>query len=187
MAPVGHQVLNQNNTRYDQATHWTSWILADSSGEDTVHDRRSAPDFANPTFSVDLLDRFRATTRLAVLLVLVDDAVARTAGLRRGRGSWVAAEDDEAVQLEMPMRGLGKEHVKVWAEKNLVVIEGEGDAKEADGGEVGPRRYSRRIELAADAFEIDKVTAEMKNGVLKVRVPKVNDEERKDVFHAKIE
>ncbi|KAL6640110.1 hypothetical protein ACP70R_022420 [Stipagrostis hirtigluma subsp. patula] len=170
MAPVGHQVLNQNNTRYDQATHWTSWILADSSGEDTVHDRRSAPDFANPTFSVDLLDRFRATTRLAVLLVLVDDAVARTAGLRRGRGSWVAAEDDEAVQLEMPMRGMGKEHVK-----------------EADGGEVGPRRYSRRIELAADAFEIDKVTAEMKNGVLKVRVPKVNDEERKDVFHAKIE
>ena len=34
---------------------------------------------------------------------------------------------------------------------------------------------------------MDKIKAEMKNGVLRVTVPKVKEEERKDVFQVKIE
>ncbi|KAL6639922.1 hypothetical protein ACP70R_022232 [Stipagrostis hirtigluma subsp. patula] len=168
--------------------------LEDSSDEDIFDDSRRARDFAVPTFfSADLVDQFRAPTSLAGLLALVDEAAGSTAGLsaaaRRGRGWWVATDDDEAVHLKVPMPGLGKEHVKVWAEQNFVVVKGEGDAKEAeaDGDEEGPPRYSCLVELAAGAFKMNEVTAEMKNGVLKVRVPRVKDEERKDVFHVKVE
>jgi HSP20 family protein len=41
--------------------------------------------------------------------------------------------------------------------------------------------------MPADAFKMDKINAEMKNGVLRVTVPKVKDEERKDVFQVKVE
>jgi HSP20 family protein len=34
---------------------------------------------------------------------------------------------------------------------------------------------------------MDQIKAEMKNGVLMVTVPKIKDEERKDVFEIKIE
>ncbi|KAL6646484.1 hypothetical protein ACP70R_018092 [Stipagrostis hirtigluma subsp. patula] len=167
--------------------------LEDSSDDDAFDDSRRARD--STFFSADLVDvdPFRAPTSLAGLLALVDDAAGSTAGLsaaaRRGRGWWVATDDDEAVQLKVPMPGLGKEHVKVWAEQNFVVVKGEADAKEAeaDGDEEGPPRYSCRVELAAGAFKMDEVTAEMKNGVLKVRVPRVKDEERKDVFHVQVE
>ncbi|KAL6605944.1 hypothetical protein ACP70R_041597 [Stipagrostis hirtigluma subsp. patula] len=169
----------------------------ESSDEDTADDRRRARAFAFPTFfSSDLADTFGAPTTLAKLLALVDDAApaSRKAGLSaaaatRGRGWWVAKEDDDAMQLKVPMPGLAKEHVKVWAEQNNLVIKGEGDAKEAEaeGDEAGPLKYSRRIELATDAFKMDQIKAEMKNGVLKVTVPKVKNEERKDVFHVQVE
>nr|XP_017221576.1 PREDICTED: heat shock 22 kDa protein, mitochondrial-like [Daucus carota subsp. sativus] len=51
----------------------------------------------------------------------------------------------------------------------------------------GGRRYSSRIELPQNVYKVDEIKAEMTNGVLKVRVPKVKEEERKDVFQVKIE
>ncbi|XP_063939845.1 heat shock 22 kDa protein, mitochondrial [Daucus carota subsp. sativus] len=59
-----------------------------------------------------------------------------------------------------------------------LLIAGEGE----DG-----RRYSSRIELPQNVYKVDEIKAEMTNGVLKVRVPKVKEEERKDVFQVKIE
>ncbi|WOH12193.1 hypothetical protein DCAR_0831693 [Daucus carota subsp. sativus] len=56
----------------------------------------------------------------------------------------------------------------------------------AGEGEDG-RRYSSRIELPQNVYKVDEIKAEMTNGVLKVRVPKVKEEERKDVFQVKIE
>ena len=103
----------------------------------------------------------------------------------------MAKVDDDAVYLKVPMPGLGKEHVKVWAEQNSLVIKGEGEKEPWDGdkGDAASAvpRYSRRVELPADAFKMDKIKAEMKNGVLRVTVPKVKDEERKDVFQVQIE
>ncbi|RRT62666.1 hypothetical protein B296_00043283 [Ensete ventricosum] len=86
------------------------------------------------------------------------------------------------------MPGLGKEQVKVWAEHNTLIIKGEGDKEAGEEGEesVG-RRYSSRIDLPPESYRMDQIRAEMKNGVLKVVVPKVKEEERKDVFQVKIE
>ncbi|KAM0918107.1 hypothetical protein ACQ4PT_008766 [Festuca glaucescens] len=156
--------------------------------------RRRARDFTAPSFfSQDVLDRFGAPTSLGRLLALMEGA---TSGLSSASassprcGGWsVAKEDDEAVYLKVAMPGLGKEHVKVWAEQNSVMIKGEGEKEPWDGedDDAAVPRYSRRIEMPADAFKMDKIKAEMKNGVLRVTVPKVKDEERKDVFQVKIE
>jgi HSP20 family protein len=86
------------------------------------------------------------------------------------------------------MPGLGKEHVKMRAEKNVLVIKGEGDKdSEGDDDDKVPARYIYRIGLPSEAFKMDQIDADMKNGVLMVTVPKIKDEERKDVFEIKIE
>ena len=97
----------------------------------------------------------------------------------------MSKEDGDAIQLKVAMPGLGKEHVKVSAEKNTLVIKGEGDKDPEDSK--GPVRYTRRFQLPAEAFKMDQIKAEMNNGVLKVTVPKIKAEERKDVFQIKVE
>ncbi|KAK1604918.1 hypothetical protein QYE76_028591 [Lolium multiflorum] len=154
--------------------------------------RRLARDFTAPSFfSQDVLDRFGAPTSLGRLLALMEGASSGLSSASASSprcGGWsVAKEDEEAVYLKVVMPELGKEHVKVWAEQNSVMIKGEGEKDPwADEDDAVPR-YSRRIEMPADAFKMDEIKAEMKNGVLRVTVPKVKDEERKDVFQVKVE
>ncbi|KAF7095119.1 hypothetical protein CFC21_097352 [Triticum aestivum] len=143
------------------------------------------------SFSQDVLDPLGALTSMARLLSLMEDVAAQTglstAGASR-LGRWVAKEDDDAVYLKVPMPGLTKEHVKVRADKNILVVEGEGEKQPWDGDDDSAvPRYNRRIEMPADAYKLDKIKAEMKNGVLWVTLLKVKEEERKDVFHVKVE
>ncbi|CAM0913740.1 unnamed protein product [Alopecurus aequalis] len=153
--------------------------------------RRRARDLTAPSFfSHDVLDRFGAPTSLGRLLSLMEDAASGGLSSADPRRGWsVAKEDDEAVYLKVAMPGLGKEHVKVWAEQNSVVIKGEGEKEpwDVDEDDATVPRYSRRIALPADAFKMDKIKAEMKDGVLRVTVPKVKEEERKDVFQVQVE
>lgn len=104
------------------------------------------------------------------------------AGLRRG---WDVRETEDALNLRVDMPGLDKEDVKISVEQNTLVIKGEG-GKESDDEESG-RRYTSRIDLPEKFYRTDQIKAEMKNGVLKVVVPKVKEEERADVFHVKVE
>ena len=134
-------------------------------------------------------DPFSAPQSLGRLLSLVDDMaspVSRAAGapLRRG---WNAKEDEEALHLRVDMPGLGKEHVKVWAEQNSLVIKGEGEKDSGEEEGAAAPRYSGRIELAGDVYRMDQIKAEMKNGVLKVVVPKVKEEQRRDVFQVNVD
>nr|CAI96508.1 23.1kDa heat-shock protein [Triticum monococcum] len=147
------------------------------------------------SFSQDVLDPLGALTSMARLLSLMEDVAAQTglstaAGAGASRlGRWVAKEDDDAVYLKVPMPGLTKEHVEVRADKNILVIKGEGEKQPWDGDDDSAvPRYNRRIEVpAADAYKMDKTKAEMKNGVLWVTMLKVKEEERTDVFHVKVE
>lgn len=141
----------------------------------------------------DVLDPFYPNRSLSQVLNLMDQLMespvaAASRGLGRGGGlrrQWDAKEDDDALYLRMDMPGLGKEHVKVSLEQNTLVIKGEGEA-EAGDSEAIPR-YSSRIDLPSDVYRLDQVKAEMKNGVLKVLVPKVKEGERKDVVQIQIE
>ncbi|XBI48699.1 hypothetical protein VPH35_112381 [Triticum aestivum] len=135
-------------------------------------------------------DPFSAPQSLGRLLSMLDDVAAaspdgaaRAAPMRRG---WNAREDADALRLRVDMPGLGKEHVKVWAEQNSLVIKGEGEKESEQEGADAPR-YSGRLELAGDVYRMDQIKAEMKNGVLRVVVPKVKEEERKDVFEVNVD
>ncbi|KAH7855065.1 hypothetical protein Vadar_020852 [Vaccinium darrowii] len=146
-------------------------------------------EFAPSPFS-DMFDPFSTTKSLSQILNMVDKfmdspftAASRGmgAGLRRG---WDARETEDGLYLRMDMPGLGKENVKVAVEQNTLVIKGE---TEESGEDDGGRRYSSRIDLPDKLYKTDQIKAEMKNGVLKVMVPKVKEEERSDVFHVNVE
>ncbi|CAA6665003.1 unnamed protein product [Spirodela intermedia] len=93
-------------------------------------------------------------------------------GFHRG---WDVREDDGVLYLPIDMPGLTKEHVNVSVDENKLVVRGEG------------REYSSRIDLPPEVYHLDMVRAEMKNGVLKVVVPKVKAYERKDVVQIQVE
>lgn len=132
----------------------------------------------------DVLDPFSPTRSLSQILNLMDQSLddpfvaAASRGMRAGsRRGFNVKEDDYALYMRIEMPGLDKEDVKVVVEGTTLVIIGEGK-KESEDDEVAPR-YSSRIDLPPNLYKIDQIKAEMRNGVLKIVVPKVKEEERK--------
>ncbi|KAI4338477.1 hypothetical protein MLD38_023532 [Melastoma candidum] len=161
-------------------------------------DRRRGEHLATrtPSFFSDVFDPFSPTRSLSQVLNLMDQLaenplLGASGGLGSvgGRRGWDVKEDANALHLRMDMPGVGKENVKVSVEENTLTIKGEGEKEPGEEDEDGSpvRRYSSRINLPPKLFRLGEIKAEMKNGVLKVVVPKVEEEERKDVFHVKIE
>ncbi|KAI8545199.1 hypothetical protein RHMOL_Rhmol07G0023300 [Rhododendron molle] len=130
-----------------------------------------------------VLDPFSPTRSLSQVLNLMDQFlddpfVAASRGMGAGsRRGFNVKEDDNALYMRIEMPGLDKEDVKVVVEGTTLVIIGEGK-KESEDDEVAPR-YSSRIDLPPNLYKKDHIKAEMRNGVLKVVVPKVKEEERK--------
>ena len=155
------------------------WLAKRKRGRESTDDLR---------FSAGGLDLFPEAAMRDLLLALAEDGggAAPLTGFSPG-GWWISKEDADAVQLKVAMPGLAKEHVKMRAEKNNLVIKGEGDKDSEGDDKKAPARYIYRIGLPSHAFKIDQIKAEMKNGVLMVTVPKIKDGERKDVFEIKVE
>ncbi|OVA03097.1 Alpha crystallin/Hsp20 domain [Macleaya cordata] len=105
---------------------------------------------------------------------------------------WNAKEDEEALYLKIDMPGLGKEDVKVSIVENTLIIKGE-KKKAIEGGddddddESVRKWYSSIFDLHPNLFKVKQVKAEMKNGVLRVSIPKVKEEERKDIFKVNVQ
>lgn len=137
-----------------------------------------------------MFDPFAPTRSLSQVFNLMDQlmenpflATSRGMGGGSKRG-WDVREDDDSLLMKIDMPGLGKEDVKVLVEQNTLVIKGEGE-KESDSEE--NRRYSTRIDLSPELYKLGEIKAEMKNGVLRVVVPKAKEEEKKNVFQVQIE
>lgn len=110
---------------------------------------------------------------------LEDPFVAASRGMGTGsRRGFNVKEDENALYMRIEMPGLDKEDVKVVVEENTLIIIGEGKKESEDDDEVAPR-YSSRIEVPPTLYKIDQIKAQMRNGVLKIVVPKVKEEERK--------
>ncbi|KAM7274148.1 hypothetical protein ACFE04_028812 [Oxalis oulophora] len=100
----------------------------------------------------------------------------------------VFKEDKNALYLRMDMPGFGKEHVKVSVEQNTLVIKGEGEKESGDEEVAQARKVSSRIKLlSTNVYQLDEIKAEMKNGVLKVVVPKVKKDQLKNVREINVE
>ncbi|KAL8520011.1 hypothetical protein ACS0TY_010811 [Phlomoides rotata] len=134
----------------------------------------------------DAFGPFPLSTRSSLSQVLnMLDQIMESPAISNVRRNWDARESGEGLHLRVDMPGLGKEDVKVSVEHNTLVIQGEGkkESEEDEGG----RRYSSRIDLPEKLYKTNEIKGEMKNGVLKLFVPKIKEQERSDVFHVNVE
>ncbi|XP_073130655.1 heat shock 22 kDa protein, mitochondrial-like [Henckelia pumila] len=132
----------------------------------------------------DFFSPFSSRSSLSQILNMIDQVVESpvTSSFRR---NWDAKETADGLHLRVDMPGLSKEEVKVSVEQSTLIIKGEGK-KESEEEET-VQRYSSRIDLPEKLYKTNEIKAEMKNGVLKIFLPKIKEEERSDVFSVNVE
>ncbi|KAF9600496.1 hypothetical protein IFM89_009945 [Coptis chinensis] len=136
--------------------------------------------------NADGFDPSSASNSINQVLDLMDELVDHPylSGSRERR-PWSSKDDNNALKFRMDMPGLGKEDVKVSVEANVLIIKGEGpEEADEDDEEVSGNYYTAKAEFPANRFKLDQIKAEMKNGVLKVTVPKV---EAKNVVQVNVD
>ncbi|KAL6005737.1 Small heat shock protein, chloroplastic [Asimina triloba] len=140
--------------------------------------RRSAIEIS-PFGLLDPLSPVRTMRQMLDTMDRLFDDVMTIPGSNRPAGEirapWDMWEDDKELKMRFDMPGLSKEDVKVSVEDDFLVIQGEHKAeKKGEDEEWSSRNYSSyntRL-LLPDNCEIEKIKAELKNGVLYVSVPK---------------
>lgn len=140
----------------------------------------------------DALDPFSPPRSLNQVLNLMDQFLDNPFVSPVSRRGWLAKEDDNNLILKMDMPGLSKEDVRVSVQQNTQIIKGEGPQNESESGggdddQENARSYSTRIDLSSNLYKFDDIKAGMKNGVLKIVVPKVKEDEAKNVFKVNVE
>ena len=85
-------------------------------------------------------------------------------------------EDAEGIVVSADLPGVGKEDVAIAVQGDTLTLEGvvrlgESPSMQSVHAEVGVARYRRSFVLSRD-LDTGRIEAEMRNGVLRVRVPK---------------
>lgn len=85
-------------------------------------------------------------------------------------------EDSTGITLRADLPGVPKDKLRLQVEGDTLTIEGElgtatPEGMEASYAEVGVPRYRRTFKLSKE-LEPGKVSAELRNGVLSLRIPK---------------
>ncbi|KAH7299930.1 hypothetical protein KP509_24G036200 [Ceratopteris richardii] len=103
------------------------------------------------------------------------------------RTPWDVIEDDEAYHIRVDMPGFSKEDVKVRVENASLVVTGERDPSKEDErwASKSYSKFKTRLSLPDDAHS-EKITAEMRNGVLCLAIPKLKPEEKHHVINVEI-
>ncbi|PIA51251.1 hypothetical protein AQUCO_01100236v1 [Aquilegia coerulea] len=157
-----------------QIKELTESLLSDDIEE--VDEDSSDDEEEEEDVSPDLVRKFMKYINLIV-------ETSGSVGLEKSRNYTIKGDDAFYIRAEMP--GLSKEDVKITVDKNFLVIKGE-EKKEA-GVEKKRITYDGKVKLETELYKVDEIKAEMKNGVLKVVVPKLMEEERKDIIQVKID
>lgn len=87
-------------------------------------------------------------------------------------------EDSAGITLLADLPGVSKDKLNLQLDKNRLTIEGEvglelPQAMQSTHAEVRQPRYRRVFTLSSE-LDSDKATAELKNGVLKLHIPKAS-------------
>ncbi|XP_015084595.1 small heat shock protein, chloroplastic-like isoform X1 [Solanum pennellii] len=85
-------------------------------------------------------------------------------------GAYEAKNIEEGMHVRMEMPGIDKEDVKVLISYGTIIIKGEG--KKESTYEDSGRTYSANIEICSNSYEAQSMEANMKNGVLRMLIPK---------------
>ncbi|WP_027716088.1 Hsp20/alpha crystallin family protein [Desulfuromonas sp. TF] len=92
-------------------------------------------------------------------------------------GDWLTPavdifETEEAVTLVADLPGMGKENLQLGVEASILTLQGPADTgDDAFYHEFGANGYYRRFQLP-DNLDLEKIAAELRNGVLTVTLPK---------------
>ncbi|CAK9181939.1 unnamed protein product [Ilex paraguariensis] len=141
----------------------------------------SQRDVVVPSIFSDVFDPFFPTRSLSQILRVMDQMMdpflpashgLGAAGTRRG---WNVKEDKDALYIRIDMPGVDKEKMKITVDQNTLIIRGGGKESEEEEARI----YTGRLDLPPGMYKLDEIKAEMKNGVLKITVPKAKEEERK--------
>ena len=93
-------------------------------------------------------------------------------------------ESDDAYYIEVDLPGVKKEDIEITTEDNVLTISGErkyrDEVKEDDYYKVESRygKFTRSFTLP-EKVDVEHITAESKDGVLEVVIPKIKEEEKK--------
>jgi len=168
--------------------------------EETPRRRRRSPairrrtDFA-PFGSSDIWDPFPANRTLTQMMDSVNRLFdgflpSRTDGdvVENFRVPYDIMEDEKSYKLRFDMPGLGKEEVKVGIEDGTLVITGEHseESQKDNWTSRSHGSYNTRI-ILPDNVHLEETKAEMKNGVLQVFVPKVEEAKSQSLIDVKVE
>ncbi|KAI3828886.1 hypothetical protein L1987_02997 [Smallanthus sonchifolius] len=184
-APSIRRSFNTNSAQVCAYEAFNRSVDEDRHMDSSVYRRRD-----NDFFS-DIFDPVSPTRSLSQIFNMMDqfmDNPFTAAYHGGGLGAWMgwdAKESNESLSLRFDMPGLDKGNVKISVEQNTLIVKAESE-KESEEEEEPPRRYSTRFDLPVDVYKLDEIKAEMKNGVLKIVVPKVKAEERKDVWEVEV-
>ncbi|KAI5083182.1 hypothetical protein GOP47_0002925 [Adiantum capillus-veneris] len=142
---------------------------------------------SSPQYTVPLYDMFplgRGSSLLG-LRDIVDDVFGSVSKLEgqhlRGnsRAAWDVVEDEKAFKLRLDMPGLSKEEVKVDVEEGNLMIKGEKKpGTEDDWSRRSTGSYNIKIKLP-DNVRVDAIKAELKNGVLRITSPKMDETKKR--------
>jgi HSP20 family molecular chaperone IbpA len=85
-------------------------------------------------------------------------------------------EDAEGITLQLDMPGVSRERLNVQADRQALVVEGNAEIRMPEGmealyAEVHSTRYRRSFTLSGE-LETEKIEANLKDGVLTLRIPK---------------
>ncbi|KAF5774922.1 putative alpha crystallin/Hsp20 domain, HSP20-like chaperone [Helianthus annuus] len=134
-------------------------------------------------FLSDLFDRVKPVRSMSQIYNMAESGGGEL-GERKG---WGAKENGEYLSLRFDMPGLDKDNVKILVEQDTLIIKAESENESEDEEEEElPHAYFGRLNLPVDLYKLKEIQAEMKNGVLKVLVPKVKPEERNDVWEVEV-
>ncbi len=93
-------------------------------------------------------------------------------------------ESDDAYYIEVDLPGVKKEDIEITTEDNVLTISGErkyrDEVKEGDYYKVESRygKFTRSFTLP-EKVDVEHISAESKDGVLEVVIPKIKEEEKK--------
>ncbi|GER35045.1 heat-shock protein [Striga asiatica] len=92
---------------------------------------------------------------------------------------------DNGVHLRMYLPGVSKENVKVWVDGEKLYVKGTKMEFEDDIQET-VMSYAP-LKVPENRFKAKEIKAEMKDGVLKIFVPRIKDDERADHWTVEVE
>ena len=120
-------------------------------------------------------DRQEIAARSAREVQAKETGTGRTAGLVL-RPPADVFEDTDGITLQLDMPGVSKERLSVQTDKNTLTVEGDvqipmQEGMEALYAEVHSTHYRRSFTLSGE-LEPDKAEANLKDGILTLRIPK---------------